>query len=313
MALVAVSLPGQLTTAEDITADGPVEAPIPAKHYRLRYQFKPNDLVYYDEHQRSTKTIKGAGQVDVTTTETWARKHYRVISVDREGAGLLELVIDHVKMQVDFGKKTPLVEFNSQSKDKTPRQFQRVKAMIGTPQVRMRLAANGELKKVLLLNRGSRRALGQLRVAPETDANDPSHNFLVVFPLESIAVGHTWSDHISVDVRVSRSLLRPITLLRRYSLTSVQDDLATISISTRILTPIRDPKIRTQLIQRTPSVTAVFDLNRGVIVEKTTTVNKRQVGGITEKSSMHVVSKRTVRLVIPTQKTALRESQSTRK
>ena len=111
---------------------------------------------------------------------------------------------------------------------------------------------------------------------------------------------------MTVDVRTGKTLVRPITLLRKHSLTSVKGNLATISISTRILSPIRDPKIRTQLIQRTPKVTVVFDLDRGVIVEKTMTINKRQIGGITENSSMHVVSKRTERLVIPTQETASR-------
>jgi hypothetical protein len=306
MGLVVVGLPGQPVFSADTAADGPVAAPVPAKLYRLRYKFRPNELVYYDVQHRSKRTIKSVGLVDVTTTEIWARKHFRVISVDREGAGLLELIIDHVKMRVDFGKNAPLVEFDSRSKDKTPRQFQRVKASIGMPRVRMRLAANGELIQVTLLNRASQPARGQLKYAPQTDANDPSHNFLVVFPQESIAVGHSWSDRMTVDVRTGKTLVRPITLLRKHSLTSVKGNLATISISTRILSPIRDPKIRTQLIQRTPKVTVVFDLDRGVIVEKTMTINKRQIGGITENSSMHVVSKRTERLVIPTQETASR-------
>ena len=218
LGLVAVGLSGQLITAEETSNDKPVEAPIPKQLYRLRYKFQRDDLVFYDEQQRTTKTIKGAGLVDVTKTETSARKHYRVVSVDGVGTGLLELVLDRVKMQVDFGKNTPLVKFDSDSKEQPPSQFRSVKATIGKPQVRMRLAANGELKKVLLLNRSNQRAVGQLRLAPQTDASDPSHNFLVVFPQESIAVGDSWSDRIAVDVRISKSLLRPITLLRRYSL-----------------------------------------------------------------------------------------------
>ncbi|MBT4866659.1 MAG: hypothetical protein HON53_16270, partial [Planctomycetaceae bacterium] len=277
MGFVAASLPGQLTIGEEASADSPVEAPVPKQLYHLRYKFQRGDTVFYDEQQRTTKTIKGGGLVDVTKTETSARKHYRVVSVDGVGTGLLELELDRVKMQVDFGNGAPLVKFDSESKEPPPSQFRPMMDSIGKPQVRMRLAANGELKKVQLLNRSNQRAVGQLRSAPRTDASDPSHNFLVVFPQESIAVGHSWSDRIAVDVRTTKTLLRPITLLRRYSLTSVKDGLATVSISTRILTPIRDPKILTQLIQRTPSGTAVFDLDRGVIVEKTMTINKRQV------------------------------------
>ena len=307
MGFVAASLPGQLTIGEETPADGPVEAPVPKQLFLLRHKFQRDDLVYYDVHHRSTVTIKGDGLVEVTKNETSARKHYLVISVDGTGTGLVELVIDHVAMQVQFGDNDP-VKFDSGSKEPTPRQFRQVKASIGKPRARMRLAATGKLRKVLLLNRGSQRAVGQLRFASQTDASDSSHNFLVVFPQESIAVGDSWSDRIAVDVKISKSLLRPITLQRRYSLKSVKDGLATISISTKILTPIRDPKILTQLIQRTPSGTAVFDLARGVTVEKTMTVNKRQIGGITEKSSMHVVSKRVERLVKPTQKTASRDS-----
>jgi len=311
--LIAANLPAELGFASEIDTEEPVAAPVPAERYLLRYKFRPNDLVYYDVQQSSTQTIKSATLIDVHTNESSTRKHFRVISVDKSGAGLLELVIDHVFMRVKFGEGDP-IEFNSQSEKPAPRQFHHVRDSIGKPRARIRITSNGKLKKVTLLNRSRRRigGIGQMEQAPETDANDPSHNFLVKFPNKSIAVGETWSDRISVQVRITKSLTRPITLVRRYSLKSVKGSRATISMSTRILTPIRDPKILTQLIQRTPTGTAVFDIDRGVIVSRTTNINQRQVGGITGKSLMTVVSKRTEKLVTP-EKTALRDRKPVRK
>lgn len=297
---VAIGLSLQSVDAADVDTDEPVEAPVPAKRYLLRYKFQPNDLVYYDVQQRSTQTVKGNGILDVTTTDSSERKHFRVISVDKEGTGLLELVIDHVKMKVKFGTSDP-IEFDSQSSGPTPRQFRHIRDLIGRPRARTHITTNGELKKVVLLNRPPRAATrgGQMLAAPDTDDTDPSHNFLVMFPKESIAVGHTWSDRITVRVRATRTLTRPITLLRRYELKSVKGNRATIAMETRILTAIRDAKILTQLIQRTPTTTAVFDIDRGLIVSRTMEINQRQVGGITEKSSMHVVTRRTEKLVTP--------------
>lgn len=278
---------------------GPVEAPVPAKRYAFRYRFRPNELVYYDVTQKSTVVIKTAGITDTTKNETQARKHYRVISVDADGSGLLELMIDRVKMSVQFGKNVPVV-YNSESSQPPPRQFRAVKKSIGRPQAKTRFAKNGELLKVTALN-GSGRSVGsQLRYAPPTAANDPSHNFLIVFPKQPIAVGGSWSDRISVHVRIGKSLLRPVTLMRKYKLVSVEGHLATIRLYTSVLTPIRDPKISTQLIQRTPSGTIVFDTNRGQIVSKTVIVNNRVVGALGNKSSMRVVSKLTEKLVEPT-------------
>jgi hypothetical protein len=278
---------------------GPVEAPLPVKRYAFRYRFRPNQLVYYDATQKSTVVIKKNGISDTTKNEKHERKHYRVVSVDADGSGLLELMIDRVNMSVQFGENDPVV-FDSRSSQPPPRQFRAVKASIGRPQAKMRFARNGKLLKVTALNRAARVLGGQLRIAPATAANDPSHNFLVIFPKQQITVGESWSDRIVVQVRINRSLLRPVTLLRRYEFVSVKGHLATISLHTSVLTLVRDPKINMQLIQRTPSGTIVFDIDRGQIVSKTVTVNKRVVGALGDKSSMTVVSNLTEKLIAPT-------------
>ena len=262
--------------------------------YRLRYRFSPNQLVYYDVSHETTIQIKAENTSERTRHNSNARKHYRVISGSDDGQALLELVIDRVKLSVQFGKSEPVV-YDSTSSDPPPAQFRTVAESIGRPQARIRFAANGKLLSVTPLK--PRDGGGQLPNAPKTPDNDPSHNFLVVFPEDPIAVGDTWTDRLTVQVRASKTLLRPVTLLRRYELTSVEDGVATISLKTSVLTPVRDPDIRTQLIQRTPAGTIRFDINRGVILSKTLTLDETEVGLFGGKGSMHVVSHRTERFV----------------
>ena len=272
-----------------------IEAPTPK--YQLRYRFKPNQLVYYDVVHKSTVFIKTEGSSETTKNKSSSRKHFRVVSVEADGSGLLELSIDRVRMSVQFGDNDPST-FDSQSDDPVPQPFVQVKQSIGVPQARIKVALNGRLFKAQRLHQAASGA-GQLRGITKTADDDPSHNFLVVFPEQEIGLGESWSERLVVRVRVNKSLLRPVTLLKKYELVSVEQNLATIRLKMSVLTPIRDTGIRAQLIQRTPSGTIVFDLKQGLIVSKTLSIDKREVGLFNEKSLMHAKSQRSEKLVNP--------------
>jgi hypothetical protein len=98
---------------------------------------------------------------------------------------------------------------------------------------------------------------------------------------------------------VGGNLQRDVELSRRYALEQVEGDLATISMKMSVLTPINDPIVRGQLIQRTPSGEIVFDLKRGLIVSRSQKLDKIEVGVAGNDSSVRAVSEYNERMLSP--------------
>ncbi len=84
------------------------------------------------------------------------------------------------------------------------------------------------------------------------------------------------------------------------------------AVATQILTPIHDPAIEAQLIQRESSGTVRFDIEAGRIVRQQMDVDKRVVGFRGEASSLHYLTRFTEELVPSAAKTAQRDSAATR-
>jgi hypothetical protein len=91
-------------------------------------------------------------------------------------------------------------------------------------------------------------------------------------------VGDEWSDDFKVKVTVSRNLSQKITLRRRYTLESVNGNVATIHQRIVEITPVQDPQIRAQLVQRTLEGTITFDLERGVATARDLTCSRTETG-----------------------------------
>ncbi len=277
--ILAVVIVASFTTNQAI----PGSAEDANETYLLKYKFEPNQFVHYDVAHSQTYTHQKAEHRLKATTESKARKHYRVVSVSPDGVATLEPVIDHVVMSAREDNKTPLVWNSDNGPENCPAQFRATAERIGKPQVRMQFASSGELLSVVPLN-----------TTPVSAS--PEANFLLEFPSTAIPVGHVWSDEFSVDVNVTQTLKKPVTISRKYRLVSVEGSQAVIELKSTLLTPVREPEILAQLIQRTPQGTIVFDLDRGVLVSRELAIDKREVGALGDQSFLRVVSTYSERL-----------------
>ncbi len=264
--------------------------------YLLRYKFRPNQFVHYTVEHVSTFTSHYPAGKEVAYNETQTQKHFRVVAIDERGNATLELMIDRVKMTARFNEGEKVV-FDSQDTTKRPPQFQHVMNSVGKPTARFKFAPHGKLLKVVSSIAPQQDACGQGAAQQKEAANDASRNFLVVFPEEPIQVGDEWKDRIQACVNVTKKLKKQITLQRRYRLESVKAPLATISLRTSVLTPVNEPMIRAQLIQREPKGTIVFDIEQGRIVSRELKIDKVVVGAAGPKSSIRAVSLRREKLI----------------
>ncbi len=259
--------------------------------YRLRYKFEAGQWVRFRSTHTSSITTQFRQAQETATSRTTTGKHYRVISVRKDGSAILEMVIDWVDASIQFGD-TPPTTYDSRKKDvEPPDQLRDMAATIGKPTARIEFASHGKLLGNALL-----------AAAPKNQANQKLNadaNFLVIFPEPEIAVGQGWHDDYTVPVTVpgARKLKKAIKLRRSYKLLSVDGNMATISMKTSLVTPVQAPQVRAQLIQRQPAGTITFDLERGVIASRAYKTEKSEFGIYGKESSLHVVSSNSEKFV----------------
>lgn len=272
---------------EPAVAPEPAELqPVPDEAvYLLKYRFEPDQTVRYEVRSKSTVVMTKGDYTQKAVDKTMTRKHYRVLSVDDANGATLETSIDRVRMTRQIGNSDEQT-FDSDDETSNAKGFEEVVKTVGRPLVRLKVQSNGALEELISLT-------------DEDWATGNDQNILVVLPDEAVPVGHEWSEKLKVSVNVTRTLKKPVELLRKYRLESVHGSLARIRMKMAVLTPVTDPMIRAQLIQRTPAGTIDFDLDRGVIVSRSLTSDKTELGIVGDNSSMRAVSALSERIVLP--------------
>ena len=90
----------------------------------------------------------------------------------------------------------------------------------------------------------------------------------IPLPAEPVAVGYTWSVPSDVEVILHGGATRKIQTRQKFVLEKVVGGLATISVETQVLTPLNDPAIEAQLVQRFTNGTLRFDMEQGRVVSQ---------------------------------------------
>ena len=108
------------------------------------------------------------------------------------------------------------------------------------------------------------------------------------------AAGHTvrihdpstqWRETLSE--RLESGMVKKIQTRQQFKLDSVKNGVAVISTETIILTPVRDPALEAQLVQRQTAGTIRFDIERGRVLSQQMEQDKQVVGFRGETSALN--------------------------
>lgn len=258
--------------------------------YHLKYKFQPGQFWYYEvENTMKIVTQFKEAKEDVSNhSQAW--KQLRVVSVDEQGHATLEPIVERVVMKAVKDGEDP-VAYDSARDAEPPFQFREVKRTIGQVQARVNVATNGDLKAVIPLVNDDEALLAAAR------KNDPRLNFLIVMPEQPVRIGDSWKDRFPAEVTVGKNLQQEVILQRTYTLSAVKGAVAMIKLKTAVITPVNDPQIEVQLIQRTPTGMIEFDLEKGQILSMNTKVDQTVLGAFGPQSSMSAVTKSVEKLL----------------
>jgi hypothetical protein len=256
-----------------------------SEKYLLRYKFHPGETVRWEVEHRSNVRTTVAGTTQSAEMLSISVKAWRFTGVRPDRAATFEHSVERVDMRQKLTGRDE-VRYNSQTDPKPPLGFESVAKSVGTPLSIVTIDAKGKI-----LHRDRRDTKPQAAVAPLPSATPTDGWMTIPLPAEAVSVGYTWSFPQDIDIPLPSGGTKRIRALQQFTLENVKTGVATIRVATEILTPVSDPAIESQLVQREATGWVRFDIDSGRILGQQLDIDKHVVGFRGDASSIHYVNR----------------------
>jgi hypothetical protein len=234
-------------------AEEPTAAEVEAEAtYMLRYQFDPEEVVRWKVVHRGSTETKIQGNTQTSESRSESIKAWHVKEVDTAGVITLVHQVDRVDMWQKISDR-PEVRYNSKLDTVAPREYEQVAKTIGVPLTTVKFQPDGQI-----LERDSKHAATNLGLG----------EIVMLLPPKPVKLGGTWYEPAEVRLRLSDGSTQKVKIHKHYTLESVAAGVATIGVTTQVLTPVNDPRLEAQLVQQLVKGTIQFDLERGRILRQ---------------------------------------------
>jgi hypothetical protein len=283
-----------------------------AEKYTLRYKFHPGEVLRWQVEHQSKVRATISKDTQSTDTSSVSVKAWRVTDVRPDGTATFEHRVEWVDMrQTLTGRKE--VRYDSRTGAKPPAGFEDAARSVGVPLSIVKIDAQGKvLKRQEMKEKKPRAGAAPAKSASDKSSPPPDGWITIPLPGEPVAVGHTWSLTQNIDIPLPAGGVKKIKAVQQFTLEDVKTGVATIGVSTLVLTPISDPAIESQLVQREAEGKVRFDIDAGRIIGQQMDVDKHVVGFRGEASSIHYVNRFSERLLPDGAATAGRTASASR-
>lgn len=245
------------------------------QQYELKYRFtKGATLRWQVEHTATTKTHM-AKDTEEMSSRSQSVRAWKVLNVDAKGNMVFEHSIESLNAWEKVGDTDPIA-YNSQT-DKTPPPYYEATAeKLGRPLATLTVAPTGQI-----VNRQSDLETADFGMG----------EVLIPMPDKPIAIGHKWSvpkqfQAENEDGEVIQYAARVV-----YELQKVVDGQAYLTFKTEVLTPLDSEKARSQMLSKLSKGVAVFDLEKGLITQRTIEWNEKVQGFEGDDSLLQYIAK----------------------
>lgn len=268
-----------IALGDDAPASDAAPSANETKHL-LRYKFQPGENLRWNVVHRVKVNTTVSGTAQTAETTSTSVKLWKVLPAKKEGTYRFEHSVERVEMRQKLTGREEIV-YNSQTDVAPPIGFEDAAKNVGVPLAVITVDGQGTV-----LDRERKKS------AP----NDAESQIVIPLPAEAVPAGHVWSFPYDVQVNLRSGEARMIKTRQRFTLESVENGIASIRVETQVLTPVQDPEIEAQLIQRETKGTVRFDIAAGRIIEQRMDLDKSVLGFSGESSSLHYVMRFTEEL-----------------
>jgi hypothetical protein len=296
VALVAIALPALTALAADQVRKTSEKTTSDDGKYLLRYKLAAGESLRTKViHQAAVRTsIDGTSQTAETVSVSV--KVWQVREVTDEGHIVFVHSVEYVDMKNDVsGRET--VRFDSRKDTEPPPGFEDVANRVGVP-----------LSEIVMDTKGT--IIKRTEKAPGIS---PRNQLTMPLPEDPVGVGDVWTFPYDIRISLQSGLSKRIQARQRFEVQKVDDGVASIGVSTQILTPVNDKEVETQVIQHESEGTVRFDIDAGRVVGQQIDLDRRVVGYPNNKSSMHYRTRFTEKLLSSNEQTAARPQAAAKK
>jgi hypothetical protein len=273
--------PFRLWGEEPEAEEQPAPPAAPVAKYNLKYKFTPGEAIRTEVVHRATVQTTIQGTTQKADTSSRSIKVWKVEDVDADGTVSFSYLVEHIDMWQRSSGRTE-VRFNSDDDGPVPPGYEEVAKSVGTPLSVIKMDPRGNIL--------DRQQTHDQPVAMSTQVTMP-------LPDGPISLGESWTSPQEMDVAQKDGTPKKIQTRQKFTLESVEDGIATIKVDAQVLTPINDPAIEAQLIQRLSDGSVRFDIEAGRMLSQLLEVDKHVIGFSGPASSMHYVTRFTEKLL----------------
>ncbi len=273
-----------------------------SEKYALRYKFHPNETLRWEVEHRSMVRATVSGTTQDSATLSTSIKAWQVTDVQPDGTATIEHRVEWVDMRQKLTGRAE-VRYDSRTGAKPPPGFETAARSVGVPLATMKMNTQGKLLERKRHEVKDEKNKSKKAAQPESDVKNDAW-VTIPLPEEAVPVGHTWSIPQDIEIPLPSGMVKKVKAIQKFVLEEVKTGVATIQVSTEILTPITDPAVESQLVQREVSGRVRFDIDAGRILDQRMDIDKHVVGFRGGASSLHYVNRFTERLVTEPVKTA---------
>jgi hypothetical protein len=236
-----------------------------APEHRLAYRFKPGEVIRTKVVHLATVETKIKGVAQTTKSRTVSTRVWRIRDVDAAGNITFDNAVERVEMwnSVEGRQES---HYDSAT-DKTPSpEFSNVAASVGKVLATIKIDPCGRILS---------------RQDAKSQYNPGIGDLTVPFPpgdKQPIKAGVSWSIGDELKLPLEDGSLKKIQTQQQYRLEKVEAGVATISVATQVLTPVNDPKLQSQLVQRLQRGTIKFDVDAGRLLHKQLDIDQEVFG-----------------------------------
>ena len=246
----------------------------------LKYKFDDGDLIRSKIVHLSTVETKIKGSTQTAQSRSISTKQWKVEGVDKEGLATFVHSVESIDMWQKVTDR-PEQRYNSQTDQEPPAIYAVAAQSVGIPLARITVDPQGRLVQ--------RKQLGG---TPSGETQ-----ILPILPEEPIAVGSAWYSPDDLTVRAGNGKQKHIKTRQVFRLESVTGNVATISTETQILTPIDDPMLKVELIQKLTRGKVKFDIAAGRLISQQLDLDETIIGFQGETSVMNYLGRMTEELL----------------
>jgi len=207
--------------------------------------------------------IKGTAQN--TKSRSVSTRAWIIREVDSAGNITFDNVVEHVEMWNSVEGREE-VHYDSATDPSPPPGFENVAVSIGKVLASIKIDPQGRILS---------------RTNNQAQYNPGIGDLTVPFPpadKQPIKPGITWSIADELRLPLDDGSIKKVQTQQQYKLEKVENGVATISVVTMVLTPINDPKLKSQLVQRLQKGSIKFDIDAGRLIHKQFDIGEEVVG-----------------------------------